>query len=101
MQIRISICSASAQETGFVIKMALGIPCDPIWYVSYHGDEAALQQGHNFVSHCGGDTKFVEVWKKRENSLFVVRKAKILKVPRPLQWANVKILSRWSRNGAR
>ena len=44
---------------------------------------------------------FVQSWEKREKSLFGVRKAKIFQVPRPLQWANVKILSRWSRNGAR
>jgi len=43
----------------------------------------------------------LKVGKKREKSLFGVREAKIFKVPRPLQWANVKILSRWSRNGAR
>ena len=45
--------------------------------------------------------KFVQSWKKRDKSHFWVREAKIFQVPRPLQWANVKILSRWSRNGAR
>ena len=34
----------------------------------------------------------LKVGKKREKSVFEVR---------PLQWANVKILPRWSRNGAR
>jgi len=50
---------------------------------------------------------YYRFWDFKENLIhvtqinFVQSSEKTRKVPRPLQWANVKILSRWSRNGAR